>query len=107
MNHADESSGNTTKDITSPDETDLSSVTRNDVVEIIGACEVNGDYAEWEGVGLFKLRDGRFLAASGGCDTTGWDCRACNTLTVCSTLEAAIQYGLTTEGRELLLTKVE
>lgn len=44
---------------------------RTDVAEIIAA--VNGERDEKSWVGVFRLRDGRFLAASGGCDYTGWD----------------------------------
>ena len=44
---------------------------RSDVVEVIAAVNGENDESDW--VGLFKFRDGRYLAASGGCDYTGWD----------------------------------
>ncbi len=92
---ADTSAGNTTKDVDSPDDTPLDEFTRNDVQEIIALVDGENDSEEW--VGIFRLKDGRFLAAAGGCDYTGWDCRAGNSLTVAKTQEAIIRYGLTPE----------
>lgn len=46
---------------------------RQDVEEILASFSESGDYAEWSGGGVFRLKDGRFLFASGGCDTSGWD----------------------------------
>lgn len=67
-------------------------VLRKDVIKIIAAVNGENDGADW--VGLFELRDGRFLVASGGCDYTGWDCQASNNLVVAATLEDAIKFGL-------------
>lgn len=39
----------------------------------------DGDYAEWDGGWIGKDASGYFVA-SGGCDTTGWDCRSGATL---------------------------
>ncbi len=50
---------------------DLNCPSRTDVVEIIAAVNGDNDGPDW--VGLFRLKDGRFLVASGGCDYTGWD----------------------------------
>lgn len=44
---------------------------RLDVTEIIAAVNGEPDQSDW--LGLFRLNDGRFLVASGGCDYTGWD----------------------------------
>jgi len=92
---ADESSGNTTTDIESPDGTDLSPFTRQDVTEIIALVNGENDGDEW--LGVFRLADKRILVATGGCDYTGWDCQAGNRLTVASTIDAAVQYGLTAD----------
>lgn len=34
------------------------------------------DAGEWRAIG--RLNDGRYFRVSGGCDYTGWDCRASN-----------------------------
>ncbi|MCK9569371.1 hypothetical protein M0R72_10575 [Candidatus Pacearchaeota archaeon] len=94
------SGGNCTQDVSAYDGTDTARCTRADVVEIIAAVNGENDDADW--IGLFRLADGRFLAASGECDYTGWDCQAGNTLTVGATLESVIQYGLTAYQRERL-----
>ena len=50
---------------------DLTPPNRADVVEVIAAVNGENDGPNW--VGLFRLKDGRILLASGGCDYTGWD----------------------------------
>lgn len=75
-------------------------VSRNDVVEIIAA--VNGENDEQDWVGVFRLRDGRYLIAEGGCDYTGWDCVASNSLCVAGSLETAIRLGLNQEQQARL-----
>ena len=74
---------------------DSSGVSRAKVVEVIGAINGENDEAAWFGV--FLLDDGRYLVAEGGCDYTGWDCRAGNSLCVAGSLDDAIKYGLTPE----------
>lgn len=71
---ADENAGNVSKDVRkAPPNSDVSDapMTRNDVVEIIAAVNGDRDGPDW--IGVFRLKDGRFLVASGGCDYTGWD----------------------------------
>lgn len=46
-------------------------VSREDVVEIIAMEDGENDQMDW--VGVFKLKDGRYLALEAGCDYTGWD----------------------------------
>ena len=60
---------------------------------VIAAVNGENEYSHW--IGVFKLKDGRFLIANGQCDYTGWDCRAGNTLQVGRTLSDVLQYGLT------------
>lgn len=50
---------------------DLTPPTRADVVEVVAA--VNGVPDEQNWVGVFLLRDGRWLLADAECDYTGWD----------------------------------
>jgi hypothetical protein len=97
---ADASYGNTTKDVDSPDGTSLEPFTRCDVEEILAAANGYNDGDSW--CGLFVLNDGRYLAASGTCDYTGWDCQAGNTLTVAATADIAARFGLTDSERERL-----
>lgn len=87
--------GNTDGTVEGINGCDASPVSREMVVEVLAA--VNGENDEDDWLGLFRLADGRFLVAEGECDYTGWDCRACNRLTVFKTLEDAITYGLTPE----------
>ena len=44
---------------------------REDVEAIIAIDDGENDEANW--LGLFKMKDGRYLALSAGCDYTGWD----------------------------------
>jgi len=70
----DESSGNTDKttDECPPGATiDRTPPSRSDVQEILAAVNGCGDGDDW--VGVFLLKDGRYLVASGCCDYTGWD----------------------------------
>lgn len=83
-----------------------SDVRRTDVAEII--CAVNGENDGPCWVGVFRLNDGRFLVAEGGCDYTGWDCEAGNSLCVAGSFEDAIRYGLNPDQQRrlgLVLTK--
>jgi hypothetical protein len=71
---ADENSGNVSKetDACPPGaDVDLTPPSRDDVAEIIAAVNGDNDGPDW--VGVFRLKDGRFLVASGSCDYTGWD----------------------------------
>lgn len=100
---ADENYGNVDKTMHAAPPTSsvsLATVTRADVAEIIAAVNGERDGSEWSG--LFLLKDGRYLAASGSCDYTGWGCQAGNHLAVASTLEDALQYALTPKQRERL-----
>lgn len=99
---ADENSGNVDKTIhVAPGSiVNQSPMTRADVAEIIAAVNGENDGPDW--IGVFRLKDGRFLCASGGCDYTGWDCQAGNNLFVASTLGELMQYGLSDAEKERL-----
>ena len=45
------------------------------VDSVIAAFGDQGDYAEWTGGFLLKLKDGRYCFLQGWCDTTGWGCQ--------------------------------
>lgn len=79
---------------------DSSGVSRAMVAEVIATVNGENDGEQW--VGLFLLNDGRYLVAEGGCDYTGWDCQAGNSLCVAGSLEDAIRYGLNPEQQHRL-----
>lgn len=64
----------------------------DDVQEVISIFESIND--GWVGIGLFRLKDGRYLSASGGCDMTGWDCGGSSSLMVSKTLAEIIVFGI-------------
>ena len=45
-----------------------------DVDCALAAWGKNGDYSEWSGGFLMRLKDGRLAYSEGWCDTTGWGC---------------------------------
>lgn len=65
------------------------------------AC-VNGENDGQEWVGVFRFNDGRFAVVSAGCDYTGWDCQASNSISVAATLDDAIRFGLNDSERARL-----
>lgn len=79
---------------------DSGPISRAMVVEIIAAVNGENDVKDW--IGVFLLLDGRILIAEGGCDYTGWDCQASNSLCVAGSLEDAIRYGLNPEQQKRL-----
>ena len=109
---ADKSSGNTTKDVEAHGVSD-EPFTREDVAEILAMVtetESNNpslSCAETNCYGLFRLKDGRYLAVEASCDTTGWDCQAGNTLTVAGSLGEVVRYGVTDAMREAVAQKIE
>ena len=73
---------------------------RSEVAEVLASVDGENDGADW--IGLFRMKDGRFLVAQGGCDYTGWDCHANNNLTVFATIEDAVKFGLNDSERARL-----
>jgi len=65
--------GNKTDPCPPGSDVDCTPPSLKDVVKIIAAKVDHGDFAETTCVGVFVLKDGRYLLASGSCDTTGWD----------------------------------
>jgi hypothetical protein len=96
----EESSGNTTRAVeAAPPGSNVSTewVGRGEVAEVIAAVNGENDCDSW--LGVFRLKDGRYLVATGACDYTGWDCRASNSLTVLASMEDLMQFGLSEPER--------
>jgi hypothetical protein len=75
----------------------------DDVVEVIAEDTVSTEgYGQEDIVGLFRLKDGRFLYVSGGCDTTGWDCRSSAKGEVRATLADIVRECCTDDDRSRL-----
>lgn len=62
------------------------------VAECLQAAKQEGDYAETNVVGLFRLHDGRYALLTGWCDTTGWGCQDGGSINYASSLEEALTY---------------
>lgn len=71
---------------------------REDVAEIFQMQDGERDEKEWIIYG--QLKDGRYFAARGGCDYTGWDCQACNSGDVSASLSDIQRYGLSDDERQ-------
>ena len=70
---------------------------REDVSQIFAMEDGENDGPDWIIYGL--LKDGRFFAARGGCDYTGWDCQASNSGDVALTREDIERFGLSDDER--------
>lgn len=75
----------------------LETFKRDDVVEIYNMQDGDNDGPDWIIYG--RLKDGRFFAARGGCDYTGWGCRASNSGAVAASREDIERFGLSNEER--------
>ena len=62
--------------------------TRNDIEEVIASREGYNDGDSW--LGVFKMKDGKYLFAWGWCDYTGWGCRDGGGGEVTDTLEELV-----------------
>lgn len=71
---------------------------REDVKLISGMSEGEPDGRDWVVFG--KLKDGRWVAARGGCDYTGWDCRASNSGSVAGSKKAIVALGMDQSERD-------
>lgn len=76
-----------------------------DVDEILALEEGENDGPEW--VGLFKMKDGKYLTVRAGCDYTGWGCQEDGNSDVSDTLEDAVHFGLTTPERDRLKSQLD
>lgn len=76
----------------------IETFSREDVKTITGQLEGEHDEKDWVVYG--QLFDGRWFVARGGCDYTGWDCRASNGGDIAGTLADIVRFGLTTNERQ-------
>lgn len=83
----------------------LATFSREDVAEIYGQEDGERDEKDWIIYG--RLNDGRYFAARGGCDYTGWDCRASNSGDVAATRADIERFGLTDDERSRFGIKLE
>lgn len=100
---ADQSEGCTDKTVSkAPPGSTVSDepMTRKDVAEVIAAVNGENDGESW--LGVFLLKDGRYLVASGGCGYTGWEVNSGNHLIVCKNMRDVKNFGLTTDERNRL-----
>lgn len=81
-------------------EVSLAPVERTDVEKIHYLIEGENDGPDW--VGVFSLKDGRFLVDRGGCDYTGWGCQDGGSMQATHTLDDAVRYALTEGERNRL-----
>lgn len=70
----------------------LTSCSIDDVVDVIASDDGENDGAPW--VGLFLLRDGRYLFLSAGCSYSGWDCPSGGQSWVAADYESLFQFGI-------------
>jgi len=71
---------------------------REDVSTIIQSEVGENDGPDWIIYGT--LNDGRYFAARGGCDYTGWDCQASNSGDVAETIADLIRFALSDDERK-------
>lgn len=79
---------------------DTSFPSKKDVKKIVAIKNGINDESNW--LGVFELKDGRYLFAGGWCDYTGWDCQGGTSHEVSYTLEDLLQYGLNESQRKEL-----
>lgn len=71
------------------------------VEKVIASAEGVNDGDNWEGI--FKMKNGKYIFLSAGCDYTGWDCRAGGNFIEKETLNDVLsQLTLGQETRERL-----
>lgn len=78
----------------------LAGATIDDVARVIVRSE--GEPEAWPWMGVFVLRDGRYLYLEAGCDNTGWGCCASGSSWVAADLDSLVQFGLTDHARDRL-----
>lgn len=71
-----------------------------DIVQVIAAETGEIDRDRW--VGVFKLKDGRYMTLSAWCDFTGWDDQAGGEACVGYDLHTTVKAGLDTSARKRL-----
>jgi hypothetical protein len=82
------------------DDVTLTSFTRADVAEVVALDEGENDGRPWLCVG--RLHDGRWFALDAGCCYTGWDVASRGAVSVATTKDDVIRYGLSSDARARL-----
>ena len=78
----------------------LSPFDREDVDTIIAMDSGENDGNPW--VGIFKLKDGRYVYLEAGCDYTGWDCQAGGSSWISDDLDHLWQFGTSHDSQNRL-----
>jgi hypothetical protein len=78
----------------------LTPIKKGDVAQILALVNGEHDGESWRGV--FRLKDGRYLHAEGGCCYTGWDCQGGAVHIVANTLDELHRYGITNTERTIM-----
>lgn len=78
----------------------INPITCDDVAEIIAASAGERDEHSW--IGVFRIRDGRYLFVSAWCDYTGWDCQAGGSGWVADDFEGLCQFAIDDDSAERL-----
>ena len=76
----------------------------DDVAEVIASDDGENDGAEW--IAVFRLHDGRFAYLAAGCDYTGWGCQESGQTWFAASLDALVQWGLTSDARGRLAAQL-
>ena len=82
------------------EEVDTSGFDREDVERIIAYSDGYNDEEHW--IGIFELKDGRFVFLSSWCDYTGWDCQSGGSSLVSNSLEHLLFFSITDEEKKRL-----
>ena len=76
---------------------------KSDVAVVVSEwSDDGGSYGEWDGAGVYVLKDGRFACVEGSCDTTGWGCQDSVSSAVGRDLDTLIRANLSQSARRSL-----
>ena len=73
-------------------------VPMTEVAEVLAHADGENDGADW--IGIFRLKDGRFLYVSAWCDYTGWGCQDGGQAFACATIERLCADHVTDADRD-------
>lgn len=76
-----------------------------DIAGLLAEAPGHNDEDEWYWVG--QLKDGRFFAAVGGCDYTGWDCQSHLNSWVHANLSEVLKDMVLSDSGKLHVAKVD
>lgn len=70
----------------------LAACSIDDVTDVIASSEGENEGPMW--IGVFVMRDGRYLFLGAVCDNTGWDCQSNGSSWVADEYESLFQFGI-------------